>query len=203
MISKETKLYGLVLAGGKSTRMGHDKSVIEWHGKEQRYYMADLLKKFCDEVFISCREEQEDEIDSNYNTITDKVEGKGPIVGIQSAFATHDSVAWLVLACDLPLIDESTLMYLVEHRDKTKVATTYKSPHDGLPEPLISIWEPEGKNALASFREQGYNCPRKVLINSDVAIIDPVNEQALINANTPEDAAKVKAILEQKSKLPS
>ena len=56
-------LNGLVLAGGKSLRMGYDKSSIEWHGKEQRYYMADLLKQYCDEVFISCRADQQNEVD--------------------------------------------------------------------------------------------------------------------------------------------
>ena len=55
MISKEQnntqpELYGLVLAGGKSTRMGHDKSIITWHGIEQHYYMADMLKNICKKI---------------------------------------------------------------------------------------------------------------------------------------------------------
>lgn len=201
MISKETKLYGLVLAGGKSTRMGHDKSIINWHGKEQRYYLADLLQQFCDEVFISCREEQVPEIDSRYKTITDNVEGKGPLVGILSAFETKNDAAWLVVACDLPLIDKATIEYLICKRDTNKVATTYKSPHDGLPEPLITIWEPKSKETLYAFKEQGYNCPRKALINSDALILEPLNSNALINTNTPEEAEKVREILKMHIKI--
>lgn len=200
MTTKETKLNGLVLAGGKSLRMGHDKGLINWQGKEQRYYIADLMQNFCDEVYISCRTEQQDEIDSEYRTITDSVEGKGPIVGILSALEKNPDAAWLVIACDLPLIDEATIKYLIENRDTDKIATTYKSPHDGLPEPLITIWEPKSIDALHSFRAQGYNCPRKVLINSDTHIIEPKNKQALINANTPEDAEQVKTILADKMK---
>lgn len=199
MTLKETKLYGLVLAGGKSSRMGHDKSIIKWHGKEQRYYIADLLAKLCDEVYISCREEQQGEIDIKYKTITDKAEGKGPVVGIQSAFATHDNVAWLVVACDLPLIDEKILGHLIANREVEKIATTYKSPHDVLPEPLITIWEPKSIEALEAFRAKGYNCPRKVLINSDTKIIEPPDEEALINANTPDDAARVTGIIEKRT----
>ncbi|MEP6951744.1 MAG: NTP transferase domain-containing protein, partial [Ginsengibacter sp.] len=48
-------LNGLVLAGGKSERMGYDKGMIVWHGREQQYYLADLLKNLCEEVYISCR----------------------------------------------------------------------------------------------------------------------------------------------------
>lgn len=198
MTLKETKLYGLVLAGGKSKRMGHDKSVINWHGKEQRYYAADLLQKFCDKVYISCRKEQADDIDKNYATITDKFEDAGPNVGILSALSEHDDVAWLVIACDLPLIDEATLQHLIDNRDTDKVATTYKSPHDGLPEPLITIWEPKSKEVLLSFKEQGFSCPRKALINSDTLIIEPENPQTLMNTNTPEEAERVNAILEHK-----
>ena len=54
MISEEQNripsINGLVLAGGKSTRMGTAKDLLNWHGKEQRYFAADLLAPFCDEV---------------------------------------------------------------------------------------------------------------------------------------------------------
>lgn len=200
MTSREVKLNGLVLAGGKSTRMGHDKSAIDWHGKEQKYYLADLLQQHCDEVFISCREDQARDIDSSYKTITDKFTDAGPSTGILSALSQDEHAAWLVIACDLPLIDEQTLNNLIVQRAIDKVATTYKSPHDGLPEPLITIWEPKSKEVLLSFKEKGYSCPRKALINSDTKIIEPANPEALINANTPEDAEHVRTIISNKSK---
>lgn len=200
MTLKETKLYGLVLAGGKSKRMGHDKSIISWHGKEQRYYVADLLKPLCEEVYISCRSNQQNEIDSQYKTLPDRVDIAGPSAGILTALAKHEDAAWLVVACDLPLLDKETLQYLIDNRNKLKVATSYKSPHDGLPEPLIAIWEPASKEALLSFIETGHSCPRKALINSDTHIIEPQNPDALINANTPEDAERVQQILANKIK---
>ena len=199
MTTSATKIYGLVFAGGKSTRMGEDKGLISWHGIPQRNYTAQLLGQFCDEVFISCREEQVAEIGNTFQTITDSVDGKGPMVGILSAFKKYPDVAWLVMACDLPLIDEKTIAHLIKSRDASVIATTYISPHDGLPEPLITIWEPSSVDALNSFREQGYNCPRKVLINSNAKIIEPTSSHALMNANTPEDAAEVKKILLSKS----
>lgn len=192
-------LSGLVLAGGKSIRMGLDKGTMQWHGKEQRYYMADMLKKFCTEVFISCKPEQQSDIAPEYKTLPDTYDVRGPYAGILSAFKERPGVAWLVVACDLPLLDINTLQFLVQNRDTTSIATTFKSPFDGLPEPLITIWEPSSYPALLSFLSDGYTCPRKALIRSGdkVTILDPRDEQALMNANTPEDAEKVKEILRQ------
>jgi molybdopterin-guanine dinucleotide biosynthesis protein A len=190
-------LYGLVLAGGKSVRMGHDKSAIKWHGQEQRYYMADLLKHVCEDVYISCRPEQERGTNSSYKTIADNFMGAGPLVGILSAFSFKPGVAWLVVACDLPLLDIPTLQYLIENRDSHAMATTFKSPHDGLPEPLITIWEPGSHERLLAHITDGFTCPRKALIRNEanVKVIIPPSPDALINANTPADAEQVKKII--------
>ena len=192
-------LNGLVLAGGKSLRMGYDKSSIEWHGKEQRYYMADLLKQYCDEVFISCRADQQNEVDRHYKTLPDTFVDLGPYGAILSAFREKPDAAWLVVACDLPLLDIETLQYLVAHRNPSAVATTFESPFDGLPEPLITIWEPKAYPVLLSFLSQGYTCPRKALRNNDVHIIKAENADALMNVNTQDELEKVKNILLRKS----
>ena len=192
-------LNGLVLAGGKSLRMGYDKSSIEWHGKEQRYYMADLLKQYCDEVFISCRADQQNEVDSHYKTLPDTFVDLGPYGAILSAFREKPDAAWLVVACDLPLLDAEILQDLVAHRNPSAVATTFESPFDGLPEPLITIWEPKAYPVLLSFLSQGYTCPRKALRNNDVHIIKTENADALMNVNTQDELEKVKDILLRKS----
>jgi len=192
-------LNGLVLAGGKSERMGEDKGMLNWHGRPQRYYVADLLVHFCDQVFISCREDQVSDVDAAYATITDKYSVGGPMAGILSAMDADGTAAWLVVACDLPLIDEHTIQYLVQHRNRETIATTFRSPFDQLPEPLITIWEPTSKAALLQKIEAGYRCPRKVLINSNATVLPAPDDNALINANTPEDAAAARNMIAQKT----
>lgn len=199
MISNETNLpliNGLVLAGGKSTRMGTDKDIMKWHGKEQRYYAADLLKPFCEEVFISCRAEQAAHIDQAYQALPDTFLNMGPTGGILSALRAQRDKAWLVIACDLPLLNEETLRYLLTNRNKKNLATTYQSPHDGLPEPLITIWEPESYPVLLNFLGKGMTCPRKVLMNSETTILKPLQPETLMNVNTPEDAKKATEVLQ-------
>lgn len=196
MTTEETyEVYGLVLAGGHSTRMGQDKGLVQWHGMPQRYYMAGILAGLCSKVFISCRQDQAAEIEQHYPTVIDAFPDTGPLGAILSALAAHPHKAWLVVACDLPLLDAATLQYLLQHRDPAAVATTYKSPHDGLPEPLVTLWEPASLPLLLEKANAGLRCPRKVLLNSHTHIINPPDGQRLMNANTPDEAAVAAAII--------
>jgi len=190
-------LNGLVLAGGKSTRMGFDKASVNWHGVEQQYYLADMLKTICADVFISRSSGQSDI--GGYATLTDTFTGLGPYGAILSAFRARPDSAWLVVACDLPLLDKAALDNLVANRDISAIATTYHSEVTGFPEPLITIWEPKSYPVLLSFLAQGYSCPRKVLINSEPKVILAPDADVLTNVNTPEDFEKIKRKLHQKT----
>jgi molybdenum cofactor guanylyltransferase len=184
LVSKFTApLKGLVLAGGKSKRMKRDKSHIEYHGKPQAEVVYDLLTNYCEDVYISCRQDQ----DYAYKKIDDSYIDKGPMGGILSAMDHDMNSAWLVVACDLPLINDETIEYLVTNRNNIKVATTYLSVEQGLPEPLCTIYEPHAKNILHRFLSYDVKCPRKVLINSNVMNLELQNKDALMNCNTPEE----------------
>lgn len=184
-MSKKAKLYGLILSGGKSTRMGNDKGLISYHGIPQREYLYQLLETICDKTFYSIRSEQEEGLNIESNYIIDKNEYRGPLNGILSAHKNYPDVAWLVLACDLPLLNQESLKELILQRDETKVATAYATTESGLPEPLVAIWEPQGlKKAIGYMETSGSSCPRKFLINSDVKLIFPKSDEVLYNANS-------------------
>ncbi len=199
LAKNKPELYGLVLAGGKSERMGQDKGTITWHQQQQRYYMANLLKNYTENVFISCRADQQQEIDAAYPTLTDTFTDLGPFGAILSAFREQPEKAWLVVACDLPLLDKPTLAFLTAHRDTSTIATAFQNPVSGFPEPLITIWEPKSYAVLLSFLSQGYSCPRKVLINSDTNVLQAPDTDALTNVNTPKDKELVNAMLQEKN----
>ncbi len=189
-------LNGLVLAGGKSSRMGEDKGVMQWFGKEHRYFLADMLTPFCNSVYISCREDQKDELVHNhYQCIPDAYPGCGPLGAILSAFQANHRAAWLVVACDLPLLNQGVIQQLVNERDAARIATSFKSPHDHLPEPLLAIWEPAAREFLLQSLSNQIRCPRKVLNEKNTKIVIPEYPEALLNANTPEDASRAKRML--------
>lgn len=187
-MTSTAKLYGLVLSGGKSTRMGTDKGLIEYHGVPQREYLFDLLSQVCEETFISLREEQESELPSGMQAIVDLNEFKGPYNGLLSAHKKYPEAAWLVLACDLPLMDLEALKKLISQRDTTKQATAFALKDNPLPEPLCAIWEPHAFAESLSYLEAGNGtCPRKFLINNDTKLVFPKNESVLLNANSEEE----------------
>ncbi len=188
-------LNGLVLAGGKSERMGKDKGLIDYHGIPQRSYLYHILENFTENTYISCRPEQVDEMGSEYLTIPDSISGLGPFGAIISAFRAFPNRAWIVVACDLPLVNEGTIMELIDGRNPSKIASTFYNPETKFPEPLITIWEPKAYPALLHFLSLGYSCPRKVLINSNTEVLKATDATALLNANSPDEYEKVMQLL--------
>ncbi|GMN08879.1 hypothetical protein MTsPCn9_06650 [Croceitalea sp. MTPC9] len=188
MRNEKPKIYGLVLSGGKSTRMGKDKGLIKYHDVPQREYMYQLLGGICDKTFLSVRNEQEKELRDNFDYIVDKNEYRGPLNGILSAHAEFPDVAWLVLACDLPLLNKENIKELVSQRNLGKVATAFATNKTKLPEPLIAIWEPSGLDKAITYMETSKSsCPRKFLINSEIKLVYPKNDEVLYNANSIEE----------------
>ncbi|TLP80602.1 NTP transferase domain-containing protein [Maribacter sp. ACAM166] len=184
MISN-AKLYGLVLSGGKSTRMGEDKGLITYHKLPQREHLYHLLKGVCNRTFISVRSDQEKGISQEFETMIDKDEYRGPYNGLLSAHAEHPEVAWLVLACDLPLVDKDALQQLIDGRNLNKIASAFADVENPLPEPLCAIWEPESLKQSVTYLNSGNgSCPRKFLINADVNLVFPKNKEVLLNANS-------------------
>ncbi|MFM1886800.1 MAG: hypothetical protein RL026_1957 [Pseudomonadota bacterium] len=190
---------GLVLSGGRSTRMGEDKAALAYAGESQLDRAVRLLRAQLDDVQVSVRADQiGDPLRARYPQVVDGAGGtqaKGPAAGILAAMATDPSAAWLVLACDLPFLDDTTLAALLAGRDPARLATAFRSTHDGLPEPLCAIWEPQAFAPFAAFVAGGRDCPRKFLINSDTLLLTQPHPQALDNVNTPDEFRSAHAAL--------
>ena len=186
-------VWGLVLAGGKSRRMGSDKASLMRDGQTQLSRAVNLLAAQVDRVFVSTtRGQSDDPLRREFDTIVDAYDDLGPVAGILSAMDKNAEVDWFVLACDLPVIDTATVTYLLEHaaaENPAFVAFAYRSVHDDLPEPLCAIYTPAARAHIDQFVAKGANCPRKILINSPIQLLTQPNPGALHNVNSPEDLA--------------
>ena len=181
-------IYGLVLAGGASRRMHTDKAALQYDGQSQLQRAFTLLSKVCEKTFISVRKDQTgDAARAAFPQIVDIHEDTGPLAGIHAAQTQYPHAAWLIMACDLPFVDEGTLRYLSAQRDPSRAATAFRSTHDDLPEPLCAIWEPLSAAAVRNWIASNQKCPRKFLVNADVTLLTQPQANALDNVNTPDE----------------
>jgi molybdopterin-guanine dinucleotide biosynthesis protein A len=201
-MSAPAPVYGLILAGGSSSRMKRDKAALLYRGESQLDRACALAGRHVNRVFVSVRAGQDaDPVRARRPLIIDSAAGGGPIVGIRSALAAHPLAAWLVLACDLPFLSDAAVAHLLAERDPRLIATAYRSAHDGLPEPLCAVWEPKAADELAAYQAGGRSCPRKFLMHRAVKILEPSDRQALDNVNTPEEYAQALRLLDSGSEV--
>jgi molybdopterin-guanine dinucleotide biosynthesis protein A len=175
--------------------MGRDKAALDYHGQPQVRWAYELVSRHCARTFVSLRSDQQDDpARAGLPTITDLHEGIGPIAGIAAAQAAHPEVAWLVVACDLPFLNDETLQRLVSCRGHSDV-TAFRSAHDGLPEPLCAIYEPQTRPAILAAIAGGRHCPRKFLIASGYPLLDLPDARLLDNVNTPQEHETALSVL--------
>jgi molybdopterin-guanine dinucleotide biosynthesis protein A len=198
---EKTPLVGLVLIGGRSLRMGgRDKARIPYGETPQFQRAMDLLRPHCESVFLSLRPDQ-----AQYETyggqphIVDEVTEIGPLGGVYSAMKAYPDKAFLVLACDLPMIDDAAISQLVTSRNAQKLATAFVIPHANFPEPLCTIYEARALLNLNALIVTGKHSLRRFLLRADIQRLEPPQAWSLMNANTPEDVRKAEALLHDRS----
>jgi molybdopterin-guanine dinucleotide biosynthesis protein A len=173
--------------------MQRDKAALVYHGRSQLEDAYARLAVHVERAFVSVRADQAGEpLRATFDQIVDapapdgrRVEG--PLAGILAAQRAWPTAAWLVLACDLPFLDDRTLAHLIAQRDPARVATAFRSAHDGLPEPLCAIWEPASAPLVAAWAASGRSCPRKFLIGADTRLLDALDPRALDNVNSADE----------------
>jgi molybdopterin-guanine dinucleotide biosynthesis protein A len=190
LLDRVVPIYGLLLNGGKSKRMGQPKSEIMIGGKSLLNRQYDLLNGLCSKTYLSIRDDQKDKYHDR-PTVVDRFLDMGPYGGILSAFMSNPNVAWLVMAVDLAKVTEEDITHLIESRDPSKNATAFYNEETSFPDPLLTIWEPKSYGQLLHFISLGYSCPRKVLINSDITQVKVKNQNSLFNMNNPSDLENV------------
>ncbi len=206
------RLSAVVLLGGRSSRMGRDKGAIEYgYGVSAARRMADLVSPLCDEVLLSVRPGQEvpDDV-ADLPLLPDRFLDFGPAGGILTALYRRPERAWLVVSCDLPLLEGDDIAHLLDHRDPFKVATALAVQNDRpeeaageplLPEPLCAVWEPRSRGRILSFFQEGVSCPRWMLRNGAVNLVETRHPRATFNANTPEEYETARRIVEERRPL--
>lgn len=199
-ISDYSEICGIILAGGKSTRMGSDKAELTLNGKTFLEIQAEKLRH----IGIS------DICLSGYSTplpyarcIADITPGKGPLGGIYSCFMSCSCRYALVLSVDTPLISESALENLLREHSKTDCDATILTC-DGKMEPLIAVYNTDTVTILEEFlteSKRNEECidpeyregHKRLSVRAFLSRLNcrfhefQGNKKELINCNTPGD----------------
>ena len=178
---KNSDLVGIVLMGGKSQRMGMDKSQISYHDMPQYLYLYRLLSKYCSEVYLSCNAEQLTKIESSLSLIKDVNDNAGPLEGIKSVFNTVKN-SILTVPCDMPGISDDLILKLIKSRNSDFDAICFSDDEDHI-NPLLAIWE---KSCLGKLQNFDGDSPKQFLKGAITRIIKG-DSKVLRNVNTPEE----------------
>jgi len=188
-------LKGLVLAGGQSRRFGSDKAAVVVQQRSQLNTLFDMLAEVLPAVFVSVRPgHAADALRAPYPQVVDIQPGLGPTGGMLAAHAFDPQAAWLIVACDMPLLNRATLQTLIDGRNPQRGATAFAG-NDELPEPLCAIYEPATLAALQTALADGQKIagPRSLLMNADIALLDhPAGR--IDSFNTPDELARLSAL---------
>lgn len=180
-------MKGIVLLGGKSSRMGTDKGFLISKNETFFYdFAAKKLATFCDEVYLSINGLQNQNNTFEYPVIVDKEVSVGPIGGIITSYEKlHDNL--LVLACDMPLVSIEDIQFLMSKYLKQQQSCfyfDYKMKHF---EPLVSIWTTPLLAKLKMYYEVEGRSLNAFLKNNDVAKIEISDSTKFSNINTTHD----------------
>lgn len=161
---------GVVLAGGRSARLGQDKADIVYCGATLLGRAVELLRRHCDTVCVVGRNpapqlpvNDKRTKDRNVSWLLDLVPGRGPAGGVATALKTLQRPC-LVLSCDLPLMDDATLRRLLQgrtERPEHALMTTFRQAETGYIEALVAVYEVEALPRIeAAFADDLYQLNR-------------------------------------------
>jgi molybdenum cofactor guanylyltransferase len=181
---------GVIMAGGKSSRMGTDKSLLEVGGTPLIEHIAGQLRPHFAELLVSANDPEKYAF-LGLRVVSDRAVDQGPLMGIASVLeaAHHDRV--FVTACDIPDVDVdlmTSLLRRAHHRDGAVARTP-----EGHLEPLFAVYRKRfaaAANATLATEARGV---RAAIERSDMAIVDLDAGSDPVNLNTPEDLARYEA----------
>ncbi len=177
------ELTGIVIAGGKSKRMGKDKLSMQFNGQSLIQQAVNLLEKYSVKTFVSANKSQ---INSNYAIINDDFADIGPIAGIYAGLKQAKTQKILIIPVDMPLLNEELISYLINEMDSEASINVFKSSNNT--QMLIGIYD---KMLMPIIENQIKEKQYKLLDLLDLSsskLIDGQQFDALFtNTNTPKE----------------
>ncbi len=205
-MKKLENISAFILSGGRSSRIGTNKSFLVIDGKPLIQRLSELLDSIFQEVVISSNETELYEF-LGQNIIKDIFPGRGPLSGIHSALSFTNSVKNFIISCDMPLISSELINYFLNNNSDADILLPKA---DRRIQPLCGIYSKsalleaenlliESGNSQSNLKGSVYELLNRVkteFINVDQ--LDFYHPNLFMNINTLDDFNLAKSILEKK-----
>ena len=150
-------IYGLVMCGGKSSRMGMDKSKVSYHNMEQRYHVYEMLQPLVEKVFLCCNHMQSTTIQAPYLHLTDNelYANIGPMGALLSAYKAFPEKNFVVVGCDYPFLTTATLNIFVRDIVNKNQPLAFYNETVNLYEPLLAYYAASNADGIKTIFADG------------------------------------------------
>ncbi len=187
-----TPVYGCLLIGGQSRRMGQPKHLITINGMTWLERSIKQLEPLVDKVVLVGEGDIPEQL-SVYTRLQDVPEVKGPLAGLLSAMRWAPDVSWLACACDMPKISTAALRWLLNHRAPGVWACMPDLKGQGHVEPLLAHYDLRSRELLEALLVRQRYAPSALVPHTK--IISPKPPTKLIRAwNNVNTEAELQAI---------
>jgi molybdenum cofactor guanylyltransferase len=189
-------ITGIVLAGGRSSRMGSDKSMLRMKGKTLTEYAIDALKPLCSKVIISSNNFIYDF--TGCEVWPDELTDRASMIGIYSCLKRSETDINIILSCDMPLMSSEMLEYLLENSANHAITVPVHGDH--FIEPLCGIYNKTSVEILKKFIDKGnFRLNQCILAGSgNLVSVGPelpfFSPTLFSNINTPEDIRNLQSL---------
>ncbi|MBK8495279.1 MAG: molybdenum cofactor guanylyltransferase [Chitinophagaceae bacterium] len=181
-----TNTIGLVLCGGNSSRMGTDKSMLQYCDKPQRYHVYDMLLPFCEHVFIAINEQQVITVESGYDHLTDApaFNNIGPMAALLTAFTRYPQMNMLLIGCDYPFLSSADIKDFAAIC-KHEPAAFYNEAHQ-VYEPLLAWYPYQTFDELKKRHASKQYSLQHFLKDNNAVKFYPQNKNSMVSVDTEE-----------------
>lgn len=178
------KLTAIILAGGKSSRMGEDKGLMNLNDKPMIQYVIDAAKPLVDDIMIISNQKAYKNF--GYLVYEDIIKNQGPLAGIMTGLHYSKTQKNLVLSCDVPFVSEEMIKELINHCQDADVVISKKNNQT---HQLIGIYD---KSCFPLFKNELENDQRKIKLalkklNCKIINLDHFDDQIFTNINSKDD----------------
>lgn len=179
-------VFGGVLIGGESSRMGSPKHVLRLGGRSLLSRVATVLRLKTERIVVLGHGDIPDDGGAVDHLGDAPGSGQGPLAGLLTAFRWAPRVCWVIGACDMPGITPEALAWLIEQRRPGRWAVIPRDA-EGRMEPTLALYEPQAGALIESLVSRRLRAPRALDQWSEVhtPTIPESLRKAWLNVNTP------------------